>query len=329
MQSSVWTGHVVFCITAGLLLLVSCRERDTRAPEAAGRAEELEGVIIRDGYPLSYRIEGSGIPAMVVGSALYYQRTFSQNLRSHLRLAFLDHRGFVPPPAKASDPEVDFALDKILEDMEAARKQIGFGPIVVIGHSGHSFMALEYAKKYPDRVSHVVMIGIGPDISQASVQSTGENWQNSASAERKALLEESLKRVTEEELSRLSPGEAFIRRYVRDGPRIWYDATFDSSSLWEGMTVNTSMFDYVWGVVFRDIDITRGLEDLDRPVFLALGRYDYLVPPPVAWEPLRKEFQDLTIRVFEKSGHTPQLEEPELFDQELLSWIQGTDGGGP
>jgi len=78
------------------------------------------------------------------------------------------------------------------------------------------------------------------------------------------------------------------------------------------MTVNTGMFDYVWGVVFRDIDITRGLEKLDRPVFLALGRHDYLVPPPSAWEPLGTAFRDLTIRVFEKSGHTPQLEEQEL-----------------
>jgi proline iminopeptidase len=36
---------------------------------------------------------------------------------------------------------------------------------------------------------------------------------------------------------------------------------------------------------------------------------------------LWKDVKDLTIRVFEKSGHTPQYEEPELFDQELLQWL--------
>jgi proline iminopeptidase len=39
------------------------------------------------------------------------------------------------------------------------------------------------------------------------------------------------------------------------------------------------MFDYVWGKVFRDIDITKDLDKLKAPVFLALGRYDYLIPP--------------------------------------------------
>ena len=29
----------------------------------------------------------------------------------------------------------------------------------------------------------------------------------------------------------------------------------------------------------------------------------------------------LTIRLFEKSSHTPQYEEPELFDEALLQWL--------
>ena len=81
------------------------------------------------------------------------------------------------------------------------------------------------------------------------------------------------------------------------------------------------MFDYVWGILFRDIDITHALEQFDKPVFLGLGRYDFLVAPPSSWDAVRSKFKDLTIRIFEKSGHIPQLEEPELFDQELLRWL--------
>ncbi len=81
------------------------------------------------------------------------------------------------------------------------------------------------------------------------------------------------------------------------------------------------MFDYVWGVVFRDIDITKGLDIFDKPVFLGLGRYDFLVAPPYTWNPIRPKFKNITVRIFEKSGHTPQYEEPELFDAELLHWL--------
>ncbi len=82
-----------------------------------------------------------------------------------------------------------------------------------------------------------------------------------------------------------------------------------------------TMFDYVWGEVFRDIDITKDLDKLQAPVLLALGRYDYLQPPPHMWEGVRDKFSNLTIRIFEKSSHAPQFEEPELFDKELLEWL--------
>lgn len=57
------------------------------------------------------------------------------------------------------------------------------------------------------------------------------------------------------------------------------------------------------------------------PVFLALGRYDYW-NPPYLWNAVRMLFSDLTIKVFEKSGHTPQLEQPKDFNRELLNWLK-------
>ena len=50
------------------------------------------------------------------------------------------------------------------------------------------------------------------------------------------------------------------------------------------------MFNYVWGELFRDIDVTRGLEGFDRPVFLALGRYDFLGATPSSWDPIKDRF---------------------------------------
>jgi proline iminopeptidase len=82
------------------------------------------------------------------------------------------------------------------------------------------------------------------------------------------------------------------------------------------------MYNYVWGQIFRDIDITQGLQNLDRPVFLALGRYDFLLAPPSVWDPVKPKFRDLTVRLFEKSGHTPQYEEAARFDEELLRWMK-------
>jgi proline iminopeptidase len=293
-------------------------------PRPAGaQAAADSGTVPAGKFRLGYRIEGTGRPAIVIGSSVYYPRVFSQELRKHLRLVFLDHRGFTASPARVDRSE--FALDTLLDDVERARRQLGLDRVVVIGHSGHAYMALEYAKKYPARVSHVVLIGISPDLGAANREAGERYWNESVWPERKAALQENVRALPDEELAKLSGRDLFVRGYVRDGPRAWFDPKFDSTPLWAGVDVNMDMFDYVWGEVFRDIDITRGLETFDRPVLLALGRYDFLVAPPSSWDAVRPKFRDLTVRVFERSGHTPQHDEAALFDAELLGWLAARD----
>jgi proline iminopeptidase len=76
----------------------------------------------------------------------------------------------------------------------------------------------------------------------------------------------------------------------------------------------------VWGIIFRDIDICKGPEKFNKPVFLALGKFDFLTGPVELWNDRKKCFKDIAIRVFEKSSHSPQFEEPRIFDNELLTW---------
>ncbi|MDJ1258058.1 MAG: alpha/beta hydrolase [Candidatus Midichloria sp.] len=44
--------------------------------------------------------------------------------------------------------------------------------------------------------------------------------------------------------------------------------------------------------------------------------------PPHLWEKYRTFASDFTVRIFEKSNHTPQLEEPDNFDEELMKWLE-------
>lgn len=267
-------------------------------------------------FELKYRIEGTGVPAIVIGSAIYYPRTFSQRLRDHLRLVFIDHRGFAHT-SNHLEPS-DYTLDTVLDDIEHIRKTLNLPRVIIIGHSGHGYMALEYAKKYPDVVSHLILLAMSPDGSPRSFEAADRYFQESVCPERKALLAKRLASLQAE--IDANPSQAFVTRALKFGPMIWYDENFDASNLWKDMKVNPEIMDYLWGKVFREIDITKNLDKLNSPVLLGLGRYDYW-DPPYLWEAIRPHFKDITIRVFEKSGHTPQYEEPELFDQELLQWL--------
>lgn len=274
------------------------------------------GFIERDGFTLSYTIEGTGQVALVIGSAIYYPRTFSQNLRNHLQLTFMDHRGFSP---SAFTDTKHFELDLLLDDIEAMRQHLNIENFIVIGHSGHGYMALEYAKKYPQHVSHVVIIATGPDQSEASHRAAAQYFEDTVNPEQKAFLERDLQQLHTDIAS--DPSRRFVHFCVRLGARSWYDYAYNARNLWDGVTVNNAMFDYVWGKVFASLDITKGLKNFNKPVFLALGHFDFLVAPFYSWNPIRSQFNDLTMKIFCKSGHTPQLEEPERFDAALLRWL--------
>lgn len=268
-----------------------------------------EGSYFREGFELRYRIEGEGIPTIVVGSSIYYPRTFSTSLRSHLKMAFVDWRGY----AKVAGNSV--TLDAILEDIECFREKMGFNSCVVMGHSAHALLALEYAKKYPEQVCQVVMIGAPPNFSEEMTAAAEKHWQQEASWERKRLAEE-------REIQFLDGDQQFVSWCKSRDPRTWKNPHFDSSPLWEGVSPHMPMLDFLYREALRDIDITEKLSEFKKPVLLALGRYDYIIAPPSVWSPLQPKFKDLALHIFEESGHSPQLEEAPHFDQILLQWLE-------
>jgi len=276
--------------------------------------------IALDNFQLKISREGSGRRAIVIGSHKYYPRVFSENLKSKLELICLDTRGFAP--YVASQTQADFTVDKIMQDIEAlqvklANQQSAGVPdqIILIGHSIHAFMALEYARRYPDRVVQLVLIGTSPMVGQKNYEEADRYFNESVCPERKAAFVANMKAIKE------SGDMSFVSRMLAFGPRLWYDHGFDASELWEGVEVNSMGAGIIWGYMFAGYDTASALKAIKCPIFLALGRYDYFNPPHL-WEPYRSCAPDLTIRVFEKSGHTPQLEEPEKFDSELLGWLE-------
>lgn len=283
---------------------------------------EGRGTIRAGSFELGYAIEGAGRPALVIGSAVYYPRTFSDRLRRELRLVFLDHAGHARPTG-AFEPS-GCTLDSLVADMETARRRLGLERVVVVGHSGNGHLALGYAKAHPDRVSHVVLIAAGPSFGPEHMRQAERHWEEAVCPERKARLESEMRLLPAD--IEAAPDRRFAAFCIRMGARSWYDHGYDATPLWEGVRCNMPVIDHMWGTLFRDADIGAGLEGLAAPVFLALGRFDYLVPPYPAWDPYRVLFRDLTVRVFDRSGHTPQLEESDAFDAELLRWLSERPG---
>ena len=279
-----------------------------------------EGSIERNGFNLKYVREGAGEPVLVIGSRLFYQRLFSPTLKQQLDFVVADHRGFSIPPETEQSPKELYTLEEITEDIEALRKELNWKRFWIVGHSGHGYMALDYAKKYPDQVKGVILIGMGTSLSTENHALADLHFDTLAEPERVAALRsgmEALAAAVEAE-----PEKAFLHFNLAQAPKSWMNLETDVAAFWEGVYTNMPAIDYLWGEVFRDIDITKGLNDFYTPVWLAIGKYDYLAGPADQWTPLTKQFSDLTIKIFEHSSHNPPYEEAALFDQKLFEWME-------
>jgi len=272
-------------------------------------------VTAADGTKLRYVVEGSGIPCVVVNGG-HYRRVFSKDLRRHLKLVFVDFRKSSEAEAAA---KIDYiTLDTLLDDIDQVRKALGFDRVAVMGHSLPSVIALEYARKYPEHTSHLILIGSPPFM--ITPKESEAFWQSDASEARKLADKRNLERITDEDLKKAPPGQAWKRLFVRNGAHYWYDPSYDSSWMLEGIALNMNLMPHVAGLL-RDYDIGKRTPRATTPVFLALGRYDYLVPYHT-WDGRKDSFPNLSYNLFMKSGHYPMFEEPALFDKKLLAWIR-------
>lgn len=277
------------------------------------------GVVAVEGANLGYRIEGSGPSCLVLGSSIYYPRAFSKDLREHLTFVFVDLRHFAPSDRSVNPQEI--TLETYANDIEAVRTQLGLGKAIVLGHSIHGNIALEYARRYPEHVSRLIVIGSFSVGTGRMPELTEAFWNADASEERKRVLKRNWE-GREERVKSLPAGQQFVQTYILNGPRYWYDPTYDATWLWKDLYVNAPILDHLFGVLFKEYDLAQGLRPIATPVFLALGRYDYAVPY-TTWDEERRKLPSLSYNLFEKCGHTPQLEVAAEFDRRLLEWLSG------
>jgi Predicted hydrolases or acyltransferases (alpha/beta hydrolase superfamily) len=275
------------------------------------------GTLTIEGFRLKYRIEGEGRPVLLVGSALYYPRLFDPALTRDQKWVYVDHRGFAEE-AGSLDPEAH-TLDRVVEDLEVMRRELGLEDVILVGHSGHAFIAVEYALRYPEHVSKLALFNTAPTNTPERQRQSFACFDDTASPERKRHFEAEIAKLADD-LAR-EPERRFAHVCIRMGAHSFYDFTTDGAPLWDGVTMTMPIIDHLWGEAFAQLDLRERLPLLNKPVLLGLGRYDYLVGPLSLWDDIEMQCPHVSKVVFERSGHTPMLEQAEDFAFVWHDWL--------
>lgn len=309
---------VTILIIFFLCLIYGCNEKANRTQKKADTSERESGTVLVNGVELNYFIEGDGFPCIVVTEGELIAKSISNELKDHFTFIFINARMNVSNPG-----EIDkISFDMLIEDVDQVRRVLNLEKVCVFGHSISGLIALEYARKFPQYTSHVIMNGTPPYVNEHFFNFRDTNWESNASEERKMSLINKWGNTSSDSLNNLGTSEAGKLSYILDGPKCWYNYNYDPSPLLSDTYWNMRVWDQIFNNLMTNYDLERG-DSIEVPVFLALGKYDYLVPFTM-WNDQKDKIPNLSYNLYEKSSHWAFFEEKKLFSKDVIEWFEKT-----
>lgn len=260
------------------------------------------------GAELFYSIQGEGPDCLVlsaIGTKPYELQT--RSLSDRFRFVHVALRG----SGESSGKPEDLDFDVLAGDLEAVCADIGIERTMVLGHSVLGVLAIEYARRCPHRVSHVIAAGTPPRGDMQWLAAEQQRFfEEDASEERKNLLPDNL--------AALPPEQALLAQT----PMRFFDPRFDAAPLYAAADPRPGLIYHLLGPLTSGWNVTEEAEALRVPALIAHGRYDYIVPYRL-WEPVVDSLPSATLRIFRRSGHQPFFEEPDTFAEAVTAWANG------
>lgn len=262
---------------------------------------------------------GEGDPLIFIaggpGGAHPGLRSFDPLATANHQLIYFD--GFGRGKSDTAKVVTEYSLQRDIEDIEGMRKALKLNKVSLLGHSYGGLVAQGYAIKYPQNVSHLILANTfhsyvmwqeNDDNSNHEIKTNyPEVWadlmkireQGAVSSD--AAHQEIYGRVPYVFLYTYNP-ENFKSRGRKPYPnsmntKLYYQMVGRDGDFYVGGDIGT-------------FDFRKQLKDLKMPVLIIGGRFDRVATP---WMMVKyKEYcPQAQFVMFEKSGHNPQVEEPE------------------
>jgi proline iminopeptidase len=223
-----------------------------------------------------------------------------------LRLVFYDHRGH---GRSEWVPVEQCTQDQLVADVEGVRVALGLGRVFVLGISWGGFLALMYAARHPASLRALAVVGASASRdfmpraeANARSQATPEQW-----AAYRALWDGSL-----------ADDESFHRAFDTIRPLYFFDKHLAAESVAarSDTRYRLAVRRFIIEHEYARYDCRAELSRIAAPTLVAVGRHDGICPVDQA-EEIHRLVPASELAVFERSGHSPQVEEREAFSRRL------------
>jgi proline iminopeptidase len=272
------------------------------------------------GISLNVKIIGHGPPLALMhggpGADMYTMMGF-RPLSDQYTLIYYDHRC----NGRSTGVDVTTMIwENLTADAEVLRQTLGFDRWAVLGHSFGGHVALEYALRYPNSLSHLILLDTG-----------GDSWWSQHNAP-ELLAKRGFNAAAVQAARRFFNGQLepdeFFRITMKYARAYYYNASLwtMARSVLHGLDLKVrpeaAIFGYSkllhgWTVIDR-------LGEINVPTLVMAGRDDFLFPPECQVA-LAGGIANARLEFIERAGHEAPSEQPAEVMRAIRDFVTTAD----
>ncbi|WP_298210560.1 alpha/beta hydrolase [Ferrimicrobium sp.] len=260
-------------------------------------------VLGAEGLPVLIAHHGGG----GIGSLSEPKATFGP-LSDILRVVVFDARG-----CGLSEGKPPFSHAQWAADIDGLREWMGVEQVLVAGGSYGGFIAMEYAIAYPDRVQAMILRDTSADNSNLA-----RAYENARNQNRIAIDWDNFDRYWKGEIR---DDEDLKARWAEIIPL--YDFEYDPVEAKRRVDAGIyrhEAHNWCFQHNMPVYDLRSQLPSVRCPTLVTVGRTDWVTPVSYA-ETIVSLIPNAELVVFERSGHSPQIEEFDKFQAVMRAFL--------
>lgn len=246
-----------------------------------------------------------GAPGL--GSMAEPKRSFGPFADTY-RVVVFDARG-----SGKSEGRHPFTHEQWAADVDALREWVGAETIIMAGGSYGGFISMEYAIGYPERVSALILRDTSPDNSNEE-----PSRANALKSPRVDLDLDRFYRIMD---GRTLSNEDLKACWAEILPL--YDYDYDPTVLAARVRETPYRYEthnWAFSQNMPTYDLKPQLSGVTCPTLITVGRHDWITPVSCS-ETIHQLIPNSRLVTFERSGHSPQIEEADLFQQVVRDFL--------
>jgi proline iminopeptidase len=239
------------------------------------------------------------------------------------RLIYYDQRGRGKSGNGVRPEDVTLASD--IADLEKVRRHFQVNPVVLLGHSWGTVLALEYALRYPERVSHLILMNPGP-ASTDDYKQLRKEWLEKRADDmerRKAIAATAAYKEGDPDAViayyRIHFKPAFVRpeNYEKIIARLRSSFTREGILKWRA--IEARLMNDTWSS--PEFDLLPQLKSLKIPTLVISGDHEFI--PAATAEHITQAIPNARMVTLKGCGHFTYLECPVAVHEQIDAFLRG------